>query len=146
MDMVSSVYHDNLEKIVKAGQATPTELDDSVRRVLRVKVALGLFEHPFVDETAALKALFHPDSLATAQTAAERSFVLLKNANGADGKPVLPLSKGNQSIAVIGPLGADSTYLDGAPDYAGPRTSLSKSLADANRQGACFEVQRSRDS
>jgi beta-glucosidase len=130
MDMVSSVYHDNLQKVVSSGQATPAELDDSVRRVLRVKIALGLFEHPFVDEAAAPKALFHPDSLATAQTAAERSFVLLKNANGTDAKPLLPLSKGNQNIAVIGPLGDDSTYPDGAPDYAGPRTSLSKALAE----------------
>jgi beta-glucosidase len=130
MDMVSSVYHDNLEKIVKSGRATPAELDDSVRRVLRVKIALGLFEHPFVDEAAAPKALFHLDSLATAQAAAERSFVLLKNTNGADGKALLPLSKGTQNIAVIGPLGDDSTYPDGAPDYAGPRTSLSKTLAE----------------
>jgi beta-glucosidase len=130
MDMVSSVYHDNLEKLVKSGQATQAELDDSVRRVLRVKIALGLFEHPFVDEAAAPKALFHPDSLATAQTAAERSFVLLKNANGADGKVLLPLSQGSQNIAVIGPLGDDSTYPNGAPDYAGPRTSFSKSLAE----------------
>ena len=130
MDMVSSVYHDNLEKIVKSGQATSAELDDSVRRVLRVKITLGLFERPFVDEAAAPKALFHPDSLATAQTAAERSFVLLKNANRADGKALLPLSKGTQNISVIGPLGDDSTYLDGAPDYAGPRTSLSKTLAE----------------
>ncbi|HEX3821359.1 MAG TPA: glycoside hydrolase family 3 N-terminal domain-containing protein [Candidatus Sulfotelmatobacter sp.] len=129
MDMVSSFYHDNLQKIVRSGQATQAELNDSVRRVLRVKFALGLFEHPFVDEAAAPKALFHPDSLATAQTAAERSFVLLKNANGSDGKPLLPLSKGRK-IAVIGPLGDDSTYPDGAPDYAGPRTSFSTSLAE----------------
>jgi beta-glucosidase len=137
MDMVSSVYHDNLEKIIKSGAATPAELDDSVRRVLRVKFALGLFERPYVDEAAAPKALFHPESLATAQMAAERSFVLLKNAS-ADGKALLPLSKGSQNIAVIGPLGDDSSYPEGAPDYAGPRTSLSKSLAERIGQEHVF--------
>ncbi len=50
MDMVSSLYHDNLQQIVSSGQATQAELDDAVRHVLRVKFALGLFEHPFVDE------------------------------------------------------------------------------------------------
>ena len=129
MDMVSSVYHDNLQRLVSSGQATRAELDDSVKRVLRVKFALGLFEHPFVDEAAASKALFHPESLTTAQTAAERSFVLLRNASGSNGRAPLPLV-GAQNVAVIGPLGDDSTYPDGAPDWAGPRTSFSKSLAE----------------
>ena len=94
MDMVSSLYHDNLQQIVNSGQATEAELDEAVRHVLRVKLALGLFEHPYVDEGAAAKALYHPESIALAQTAAERSFVLLKNANGPDGKALLPLAIG----------------------------------------------------
>ena len=129
MDMVSSLYHDNLEKIVSSGQATTAELDEAVRRVLRVKLALGLFDHPFVDEAAAPKALYHPESLALAQSAAERSFVLLKNADGPTGKPVLPLANGNQNIAVIGPLGEDSSFPDGAPAGSGPRTGLTASIA-----------------
>src|SRR6202023_1000483 len=48
MDMVSSLYHDHLEQIVKSGQATQAEVDEAVRHVLRVKLALGLFEHPYV--------------------------------------------------------------------------------------------------
>ena len=55
MDMVSSVYHDNLQQVVSSGQATQAELDEAVRHVLRVKLALGLFEHPFVDEGAGRK-------------------------------------------------------------------------------------------
>ena len=129
MDMVSSLYHDNLEKIVNSGQATPAELDESVRRVLRVKLALGLFDHPFVDEAAAPKALYHPENLALAQSAAERSFVLLKNADGPNGKPLLPLATGNQNIAVIGPLGEDSSFPNGAPPDSGPRTSLTPAIA-----------------
>jgi beta-glucosidase len=129
MDMVSSLYHDNLQQIVKAGQATQAEVDDAVRHVLRVKLALGLFEHPYVDEGAAAKAFYHPESIALAQTAAERSFVLLKNADGPDGKALLPLGSGTQSIAVIGPLADDSSYPGGAPQGAGPRVSLPAALA-----------------
>jgi len=129
MDMVSSLYHDHLEQIVKSGQATQAEVDEAVRHVLRVKLALGLFEHPYVDEGAAAKALYHPESIALAQTAAERSFVLLKNTNGTGGKPLLPLAGGSQNIVVIGPLGDDSSYPGGAPPGSGPRVSLVAALA-----------------
>src|SRR5579859_4149355 len=129
MDMVSSLYHDNLEQIVKSGQATQGELDAAVRHVLRVKLALGLFEHPYVDESAAAKALYHPESIALAQTAAERSFVLLENGNGPGGKPLLPLAAVNQNIAVIGPLGDDSSYPGGAPPGSGPRVSFAAAVA-----------------
>ena len=128
MDMVSSLYHDNLVQLVKSGQVSREQLDSAVRDVVRVKIALGLFDHPFVDEAAAPKALFHPASLDLAQTSAERSFVLLKNANGPDGRPLLPLPNSTQSIAVIGPLGDDSTYPNGAPSWAGPRSALTDAL------------------
>ena len=129
MDMVSSLYHDNLQQIVKSGQAREAELDEAVRHALRVKLGLGLFEHPYVDEGAAAKALYHPESIALAQTAAERSFVLLKNANGPDGKALLPLASASQNVAVIGPLADDSSYPGGAPPGSGPRVSLPAALA-----------------
>jgi beta-glucosidase len=140
MDMVSSLYHDHLRQVVSSGQATQAELDDAVRHVLRVKLALGLFEHPFVDETAAAKALYLPDSIALAQTAAERSFVLLRNANGSGGMPLLPLARETRNIAVIGPLGDDSSYPDssypgGAPPGTGPRISLTAALTQRVGEG-----------
>jgi beta-glucosidase len=128
MDMVSSLYHDHLQQIVKSGQASQADLDEAVRRVLRVKIALGLFEHPFVDEGAAAAALYHPASIELAQTAAERSFVLLKNDNGASGMPLLPLTAGNQNIAVIGPLGDDSSFPGGLPPGEKPRVTLAAAL------------------
>src|SRR5262249_18938325 len=94
----------------------------------RVKLALGLFEHPFVDESAARKALFRPDSLAVAQSAAERSLVLLKNDKGADGKPLLPLSKNVGNIALIGPFGENPAYID-LLEPKNLRISLSDALA-----------------
>ena len=130
MDMVSSLYHDNLQKIVDSKEATQGELDEAVRHVLRVKFALGLFEHPFVDEAAAPKALYQPDNVALAQTAAERSFVLLRNEAGPSGKALLPLTRGSENIAVIGPLGDDSSYPTGAPEGSGPRVSLAAAIAE----------------
>jgi beta-glucosidase len=135
MDMVSSVYHDHLQHIVSSGEATQDELDEAVRHVLRVKLALGLFEHPYVDEAAAPKALYRTESIALAQTAAEHSFVLLKNADGPDGKPLLPLAIDGGNIAVIGPLGDDSTYPDGVPADAGPRVSFAKALGQRMAEG-----------
>lgn len=127
MDMVSSVYHDHLAEIVKSGQARMDELNEAVRHVLRMKLALGLFEHPFTDEAAAANAIYLPESIALAQTAAERSFVLLKNASGPSGKPLLPLSGEAQNIAVIGPLADIPPFPTGAQDTS-PRVSLAEAL------------------
>jgi beta-glucosidase len=103
MDMASSLYHDQLAQLVQSGAVPMANIDESVRRVLRVKLALGLFDHPYVDEGRAQSAFFLPESLRLAQTIAERSFVLLKNAPVA-GAPILPLSKDVKTVAVIGPL------------------------------------------
>jgi beta-glucosidase len=114
MDMVSSLYHDHLAKLVRSGKVPQADVDEAVRRVLRVKFALGLFEHPYVDETREADAMLHPESLALAQTAAERSFVLLKNSPGPNGVPLLPLSKDSRNIALIGPLSDDTSNVLGA--------------------------------
>src|SRR6266700_1379120 len=71
MDMTSSFYHDRLAKLVSSGAVPEGRIDESVRRVLRVKLALGLFEHPYVDEGRAKQAFFLPESLQLAQTVAE---------------------------------------------------------------------------
>jgi beta-glucosidase len=135
MDMVSSLYHDHLQQIVKSGLATQAELDDAVRHVLRVKLALGLFEQPFVDEGASAKALFLPSSIALAQTAAERSLVLLKNTPGAAGKPLLPLSSDIQTLALIGPLAEESTPQTSAGGAHPREEVLSLRAALARRVG-----------
>jgi beta-glucosidase len=126
MDMTSSLYHDHLAQLVNSGVVKSADLDDAVRHMLRVKFALGLFEHPFVDEGAVRKAYFQPASLALAQTTAERSLVLLKNATRDNGKPLLPLSKGIQNLALIGPLADDPPN---PPEGMPPRVSLLAALA-----------------
>jgi len=128
MDMVSNFYHDNLQALIKSGQVSAAQLDEDVRHVLRVKFALGLFERPYVNEAAAPKALYLPESIAAAQTVAEKSLVLLKNAGGPGGKALLPLTNEIRKIAVIGPLGLDPSYPDGAPEGSGPRESLASAI------------------
>jgi len=114
MDMVSSLYHDHLARLVQNGQVPESEIDESVRRVLRVKFALGLFEHPYADETKEAAAMLRPEHIQLAREAAERSFVLLKNSAGPRGAPLLPLSQSVGIVAVIGPLASDTTNMLGS--------------------------------
>ena len=114
MDMVSSLYHDHLVHLVQQGQVPESAIDDSVRNVLRVKSALGLFDHPYVDESKESAAMLHPQSLDVAREAAERSFVLLKNSAGPKGTPLLPIPSTLRKLAVIGPLANDRNNMLGS--------------------------------
>lgn len=119
MDMVSSFYHDTLVKLVRLGQVPEADVDDAVRHVLRVKYALGLFEHPYTEETRASEAALQPEGVALAREAAERSFVLLKNSPVNGSAPLLPLAGTSQNIALIGPLADDAAEMLGA--WSGPQ-------------------------
>ena len=135
MDMVSSLYHENLAQLVRSGQVPEAALDESVRRVLRVKFALGLFERPYADEAKEASAMLRPESLSLARIAAERSFVMLKNAAFSSGTSVLPISNDVKRIALIGPLADDSNDMLGswagqgrAEDVITLRTALTQRL------------------
>jgi beta-glucosidase len=114
MDMVSSFYHDTLANLVRSGQVPESALDEAVRHVLRVKYALGLFEHPYADEKQEAAAMLQPDSVTLARAAAERSFVLLKNSPSSAGTPLLPLSSDSKNVALIGPLADDAAVMLGS--------------------------------
>jgi len=113
MEMVSSNYHNTLVELMKQGKVPESVVDESVRRILTVKFAKGLFDRPFVDESLYLTAFLKPDALALAREAAAKSCVLLKNENGA-----LPISHQAKTIALIGPLGEETGDLLGC--WAGP--------------------------
>lgn len=113
MDMESNLYHEHLVHLVRSGKVSQATVDEAVRRVLRVKYVLGLFEHPYTDETREAGAMLQPESVTLARTAAERSFVLLKNSVSMGGNPLLPLTGDKKKIALIGPLA------DSAPDMLG---------------------------
>jgi beta-glucosidase len=102
MDMEGKVYEKHLAELVKEGKIGMAFIDDAVRRILKVKYEMGLFDNPYTDETKEAAAMMTPASMALALQEAEESIVLLKNE-----KNLLPLSKGVKTLAVIGAL-ADS--------------------------------------
>jgi beta-glucosidase len=114
MDMVSSLYHDHLAQLVRSNEIPEADLDDAVRRVLRVKFALGLFENPYADEKKEASAMLLPEAIALSREVAERSFVLLKNDLLPTASPLLPLSSDLKSLALIGPLADDANSMLGS--------------------------------
>lgn len=108
-------YMGLLVESVKEGKASMVDVDRSLRRVLRLKFRLGLFENPYVDPERAVQSTHTPQARQLALRAAREGIVLLKN----DG--VLPLRKDLRRIAVIGPNADDKVNQLG--DYV-PRTIL----------------------
>ncbi len=103
MDMTADAYHRHLAELIEAGEIPESLLDESVRRILRLKIQLGLFEKPYADPDAAEAAILKPEYLQTAHKAALKSMVLLKNQGG-----ILPIDPAKtRRIAVIGPLADD---------------------------------------
>ncbi len=96
-------YNTYLPQALKQGVITEAQIDDAVRPILETKIRLGLFENPYVDQTASREILKNPEHRTASRIAAERSAVLLRNQDG-----LLPLKLSNyRKIAVIGSL-ADS--------------------------------------
>ena len=78
IEMISTAYHDHLAELVYA-RAVPVELvDEAVRRVLRLKFRLGLFDRPYTDESLAETLVLRPDFCELALQVAQESMVLLK--------------------------------------------------------------------
>jgi beta-glucosidase len=101
MDMESRSYKDHLAQLVKEGKVKIQLVDDAVRRILRKKFELGLFDDPyrFSNPEREQKQLNNPVHRAAARDMAKKSIVLLKNQ-----EQLLPLSKETKSIALIGPF------------------------------------------
>lgn len=109
MDMGTEIYLDHLKEAVESGKVPVEVIDEAVRRILSVKMWLGLFDHPYVSE----EAITRYDTLPKAHTdlaleAAEKSVVLLKNEGN-----VLPLKK-DAKIALVGTLAESRTEIIGA--------------------------------
>jgi beta-glucosidase len=115
MDMESNAYHSSLVQLVRSGAVPMATLNEAVREVLRVKFALGLFDHPYADESkSAMQGPIPETSRETARKAAEESFVLLKNAP-VNGAPILPLkAEAGKTIALIGPMADDAANMAGS--------------------------------
>ncbi|PIP82475.1 MAG: glycosyl hydrolase [Elusimicrobia bacterium CG_4_9_14_3_um_filter_62_55] len=102
MEMVSRLYNEHGPGLMESGGLSQQALDEAVRRVLRLKFRLGLFERPYADEQAEAGVLLSTEHAAAARDMAVRSMVLLKN----DGS-LLPLGDDRRTIAVVGPLADD---------------------------------------
>nr|WP_321222237.1 beta-glucosidase BglX [uncultured Psychroserpens sp.] len=104
MDMESYAYEAALETLLEENKISITHIDDAVRRVLRIKFELGLFDDPYkyCNEEREQTQVYSEENIAIARDVAKKSIVLLKNENN-----ILPLSKNIGSIAVIGPLADD---------------------------------------
>lgn len=101
MDMADDDYERLIPELVKSGKLPESVVDESVRRVLRIKIKAGLFEHPYADPAREKTDILTPESLQTERKMAQESMVLLQNNND-----LLPLKK-EQTVAVIGPLADD---------------------------------------
>ena len=105
MDMVSETYVHALAPLVRNGRLPQAVVDDAVRRVLRVKYRLGLFDDPYrgADTARERTTMVTAEYRAAARDAARQAIVLLKN-----DRALLPLRKDLRNIAVIGALAADT--------------------------------------
>ena len=104
-------YEEPLKAEVEAGRISQAEIDIAVRRVLRLKFQLGLFEHPYVDEERTSTTFQTPEQRALSRRAAAESAILLTNTG------ILPLSPKTKRVAVIGAGADDERLLQGDYHY-----------------------------
>lgn len=104
MDMESNLYVYELTKLVNEGKIDVALVDDAVRRILRVKFELGLFDNPYkyLDEKREKATIGSKANHEAVLDVAKKSIVLLKNEGN-----LLPLKKSGQKIALIGALAND---------------------------------------
>lgn len=102
MEMVSRLYNQNGAELLRQKKLTMAEVDEAVRRILRIKFRAGIFDNPYVDESREASVLLSAENQRAAREVTARSLVLLKNE-----RETLPLSKSARRIAVIGPLADD---------------------------------------
>lgn len=109
MDMGTEIFRTHLQEAVEKGIVSMEVIDDAVRRILRVKMWLGLFDHPYVSEEAMARYETLPrEHVDLAREAAEKSLVLLKNEGN-----LLPLKRDTR-ISLVGTLASDPEQIIGA--------------------------------
>ena len=135
MDMEGSLYGIVLAGQVRSGKIRESVVDEAVRRILRVKFALGLFDHPYTTASPAYDAT--PERRAVARKVAGETLVLLKNDPVEGLGALLPLTAKAKKVALIGPLADNQREMLGAwavkgdPKYVVTlRTALVERLGD----------------
>ncbi|HEX2555888.1 MAG TPA: beta-glucosidase BglX [Microvirga sp.] len=130
IDMMGRFYHRHLADEVRAGRVPQARLDEAVRRVLRVKFRMGLFDQPVIDATRVDAIFPTPETRVAARAVTRESLVLLRNWND-----VLPFRPETRSIAVIGPL-ADAPRDQLGPHGARAHAEDSVSIVEGLRRRA----------
>jgi beta-glucosidase len=135
MDMEGNLYGTTIAAQVRSGQIPESVVDDAVRRILRVKFALGLFEHPYTPVTPPYAPT--AENRAQARAVAAETIVLLKNDPVEGAGSLLPLGKSAKTVALIGPLADSAKEMLGSwgalgdPKYAiSLRQALQERLSD----------------
>ena len=143
IDMMSHYYDAELPALVKSGRVPMPVVDEAVRRVLRLKFALGVFEHPFTDGPEVTGAVAEHRPLA--RRGAEESLVLLQN-NPAPQDALLPLNPATKRIALIGPLADDASDMvgawSGANNFGDVRTLRATMAERAQQSGAILTYEK----
>ena len=135
MDMMDDLYRKHIAALLDEGKIDMATVDESVRRILRLKFRLGLFEHPYTEPRPAEEIYLQPSSLANAEALAQESMVLLKNENS-----LLPLKKKGR-IALIGPLADSQSELIGNWVARGKASEVVSILSGMNSEfGVSAEV------
>ena len=135
MDMEGNLYGTVIANQVRAGKIPESVVDEAVRRILRVKFALGLFEHPYTTEGPAYDPT--PERRAAARKIATETLVLLKNDPVEGVGTLLPLTAKAKKVALIGPMADNQLELLGAwIGHGDPKYVVTLRQALADRLGA----------
>ncbi len=134
MDMEGNLFGTTLIAQVRSGKIPESVIDQAVRRILRVKFALGLFEHPYVEEGKPYEPS-HEDRAAARKIATE-TFVLLKNEPVEGMGTLLPMAAKAKKVALIGPMADNQAEMLGAWAVTGdPKFAVTLKTAFTERLG-----------
>jgi beta-glucosidase len=134
MDMEGKLYGTVIAEQVRAGKIPEAVVNEAVRRILRVKIALGLFDRPYTEPGPAYEET--PERRAVARKVADETLVLLKNDPVEGLGTLLPMTTKAKKVALIGPLADNQRELLGAWSVTGdPKYVITLRAALAERLG-----------
>jgi beta-glucosidase len=134
MDMEGNLYGTVIADQVRSGKIPESVVDEAVRRILRVKFALGLFDHPYTTQGPAYDAT--PERRSVARKIAGETFVLLRNDPVEGVGPLLPMAAKAKKVALIGPMADNQKDILGAWAVTGdPKFAVTLKMALTERLG-----------